>query len=220
MFQAAVILFCAAYAWASAEPAPTPASVLERMREAYAAVEEYQIDMEVRTLQSDGSFEAEKFTYSFRKPDHVRLDLETPHQGAVVIYPDKNGKVVVKRSETSRFLTLHLRPDSRLLRAWPGHRIDQSDMGLLIENIGHSLTDQRRGPIDMSQKDNLLVIRVLAVDHFRPAVHTLYEFLIDPSTWLPAGVTESRANGQLVRTTGFENLRVNPELPGSFFDPD
>jgi outer membrane lipoprotein-sorting protein len=220
MFQAAVILFCGSFAWALAAPTPTPTAILEKMRETYAGVQEYRTNVEVRTSESDGSVRIEKFVYSFKKPNHVRLDLETPHQGAVVIYPDENGKVVVKRSESSRFLTLHLRPDSRLLRGRPGHRIDQSDMGLLIENIAHSLTDQRRGPIDTSQRDNLLVIRVLAVDHFQPSVQTLYEFLVDSSTWLPEGVTESTPEGRLARTTSFKNLRINPDLPGSFFYPD
>jgi outer membrane lipoprotein-sorting protein len=218
--QSVVLLCCVAFAWAWAEPLTTPSSVLERMRSAYAAVGEYQTDVEAKTVRSDGSLETERFLYSFRKPNHVRLDLKMPHPGSVVIYPDKNGKVVVKPFETVGFLKLRLSPDSRILRARPGHRIDQSDMGLLLENIGHSLTDQRRGPIGISEKDGIMVIQILATDHFRSNTVTLYEFRVDPRIWLPVGVKESTAEGQLERVTSFENLKLNPGLSDTFFDVD
>jgi outer membrane lipoprotein-sorting protein len=216
------VLCCLADGRASVtKPTPmTPVTVLEKMRAAYTRVEEYQEHMEVKTAQSDGSVVMERFVYSFKKPNHVRLDLETPHSGMVILYPDRNGKVLVKRSADSRFLTLRLRPDSRLLGAHPWHRIDRSDMGLLIENIRHSLTDQRRGPISMSEKDGVIIIRVLATDHFRPAAVTLYDFSIDSAVWLPVGVTESTAEGRLTRETRVDNLRLNPGLPDSFFDAD
>jgi outer membrane lipoprotein-sorting protein len=205
---------------ASAAGVHTPEVLMEKMRAAWDGVEEYQENMEIRTLQSDGSFKVERFIYSFKKPDHIRLDMETPHPGAVAIYPDRDGKVVVRRSATSRFLILHLQPDSFLLGGRPEHRIDRSDMGLLIQNIGRSLTDERRGPVDVFEKDGIVWIRVLAADHFRSGIVTLYEFRIDPKVWLPVGVTESTADGRLVRVTDHEKLRVNPRLNDSFFDPD
>jgi hypothetical protein len=178
------------------------------------------MDTEVKTFQNEGSFEVEKFVYSFRKPDHVRLDMETPHQGMVAIYPDKDGKVLVKHREESRFLSIRLRPDSSLLKGYPGHRIDHSDMGQLIEHIARSLTNEKRGPIDLSERDDSVDIRVLAVDHFRPDVLTLYEFFIDAKTWLPTGVTEMTPGGKVTRITRFRNMRPNPNLPSSFFDTD
>jgi outer membrane lipoprotein-sorting protein len=205
---------------ASAAGVNSPDVLMEKMRAAWDGIEEYQENMEIRTLQSDGSFKVEKLIYSFKKPDHIRLDMEMPHPGAVAIYPDRDGKVVVRRSATSRFLILHLQPDSFLLGGRPEHRIDRSDMGLLIQNIGRSLTDERRGPIDVFEKDGVVWIRVLAADHFRSGTVTLYEFRIDPKVWLPVGVTESTADGRLVRVTDHQNLRLNPRLSDSFFDPD
>jgi hypothetical protein len=40
-------------------------------------------------------------------------------------------------------------------------------MGLLIRNIAHSLTDQRRGPLEVSEDEKDIRIRILAEDHFR-----------------------------------------------------
>ncbi len=217
---AVLALSCVIPTWGSSEPAPSSTGLMEHMRAAYARIEEYQVDMEVRTLEKGDSYDTEKFVYSFKRPDHVRLDLAVPHTGMVVIYPDREGKVLVKRREASRFLSLRLPPDSRLLRGYPGHRIDQSDMGRLIENIARSLTDEQRGPIEMSEKDGSVLLRVLAVDHFRPDRSTLYEFLIDAATWLPTGVTEMTPEGEVVRMTSFTNLRVNPRLPAGFFDTD
>ena len=68
--------------------------------------------------------------------------------------------------------------------------MDQTDLGLLVRNIAHSLTDQRRGTIKISEQDCCLLVEVLAEDHFFSGVLTLYRFSIDKTRWLPVGVEE------------------------------
>ncbi len=213
-----VLLLVAALPSAAFGSAETAMTVLENMRAAYEQVDAYQARMEVNTAKADGSREVERFVYSFRKPRQVRLDMETPHPGAVVIYPDKNGNVYVKLRRKSMLPALHLRPDSRLLKGYAGHRIDQSDIGLLIGNISHSLTDQRRGPMETSEEGGFVTLRVLAADHFHPDMMTYYEFRIDEKTWLPSRVIEMTPEGRIKRITTLENMRINPDLPGSLFD--
>lgn len=190
------------------------------METAYGQVEDYRMRVEVTTFADDGSASIERFLYSFKKPDRIRLDFTEPHPGLTVIYPDEKGKVFVRPSGLARLFTFHLSPENRLLAVSPGQRIDQTDMGRLIRNIADSLTDGRLGPTAIIEEGSVIRVRVLAADHFLAGVATLYEFLIDGRVWLPKGVEEATPSGQKRRTVAFLDLRTNVGIPDEFFHTD
>ena len=186
--------------------------LLKKMEVAYARVNDYQANMEVRTFGKDGSFETTKFSYTLKKPKKIRLDFESPYAGMIIVYPDQNGKAAIRR-----FFTFHLALDNPLLQVSEGQRIDQTDLGLLITNIRHSLTDHRQGPLIVTEDDKNIRIRVMADDHFREGVVTQYQFRIDKTLWLPVKVEESSPEGKFARTIVFRNLRTNIDIPDNFF---
>jgi outer membrane lipoprotein-sorting protein len=196
------------------------ADIIGKMKAAVAAVDDYQTETEVREYRDGRLVDTKRFLYSFKKPDHIRIDLETPHPGMVLVYPDEDGKVVVEPFGWARFLRLHLSPDSGVLMTSAGQRIDQSDLGLLVENMAHSLTDRRHGEIALSQDDGRLSLKVTAENHFRPNVLTRYSFLIDEKRWLPVGVQERTPEGVLQREVIFRNLRTSIGVPNRFFQID
>ena len=161
--------------------------------------------------------ERRRFTYTFEKPERLRIDMESPHPGMVLLYPDAQGQVRVRFGGWASFLHFHLSPDSSLLANAAGQRIDQTDFGLLIRNIAHSLTDQRRGPPHLSDEDGNWVLEVLAEDHFRKGVLTRYRFTIDKATDLPVAVQESTPAGEKERTVTFRHLDTSPDLPADWF---
>lgn len=187
-------------------------TLLKKMEAAYSAVNDYQSNMETTTYQS-GSSETKKFLYTFKKPKRIRLDFESPDKGMILVYPDKNGKVAIHR-----YFTFHLSADNSLLQVQAGQRIDQTDLGLLITNISHSLTDHRRGPVKISEGNGTIDIRVLADDHFQEGVTTLYRFMINKKLWLPVKVEEYTPGGVLERSISFHNLRTNIDVPDTFFE--
>ncbi len=187
-------------------------TLLKNVERAYAGVNDYQADMEIKTYKKDGSFQTRKFLYTFKKPGRIRLDFEIPHAGMIVIYPDPDGRVILRR-----FFTFHLSPDNPFLRDPSGQRIDQTDMGLLIEKIAQSLTDHRRGALEMTEEEQEIRIRVVADDHFRKGVVTGYQFFIDKKRFLPVRVEESTPGGLLERTIVFRSFKTNLEVPDSFF---
>ncbi len=191
--------------------------LLKRMEAAYARVEDYQAKVTVQAYQNDGSVETKMFLYTFKKPNRIRLDFESPHPGLILTYPDKNGKVVVRPSGWVSFFKLRLSPDSRLLKDSSGQRIDQTEMGLLIKHIERSLTDQRRGPSEISEEKETIRIRVLAENPFRKGALTLYQFFIDQGLCLPTKVEESAPDGRLQRTVTFQNLKINTGISDAFF---
>ncbi len=214
-----IVLFsCLILSHSVAETPLDADSIWKRMESAYTRVVDYQTNVEVRTYKSVGSFETQKFLYTFKRPKWIRLDFELPHPGMVLVYPDKNGKVGVHPPGLAHIFQFHLSSENPLITGPSGQRIDQTDLGLLIENISHSLTDQRRGPVEI-EEDEYIRIRVLAVNHFRKDIVTLYQFFIDKNLWLPVRVEESTPDGQLERAITFRNIRINTGVSDSFFQP-
>jgi outer membrane lipoprotein-sorting protein len=192
-------------------------SLLKKMEAAYEGVNDYQAHLQVRTLKKDGSLATKEVLYTFKKPHWIRVDFKSPHRGLVLIYPNPDGKVVVRPSGLARILALRVSPDSSILAVSPGQWIDQTDLGLLIANIGHSLTNQRRSEMAVAEQDGGIRIQVLADNHFREGVITRYQFLIDRDLWLPVEVEESTPEGVLERRISFETLRVNTGVPDTVF---
>ena len=191
--------------------------IITKMETAYAKVEEYQAELKVSEYRDGQITEMKRFRYTFKKPYHLRIDMESPHPGTVLVYPDKNGKVTVKPGGWAGFLELHLSLDSVFFRNIVGQRMDQTDLGLLVRNIAHSLTDQRRGTIKISEQDCCLLIEVLAEDHYLFGVLTLYLFSIDKTRWLPVAVEEFTPDGIIKRKGIILDLRTPIALPDNFF---
>jgi outer membrane lipoprotein-sorting protein len=192
-------------------------TVLKKMEAAYDEVKDYQTEVEVTIYNKDGSFKTEKSLYTFKKPKWIRLDLESSHPRMILVYPDRNGKVLMRLPGLLPVLTFHLMLDDPLLETPSGQRIDQTDLGLLIKNIRHGLTDQRRGPVSISEDKDTIQIQVLANDHFREGVETRYQFLISKELWLPVEVGRSTPIGVQEGRIIFRNLRININVPDSLF---
>ncbi len=190
------------------------------MGAAFQRVMDYQAQVESTVQREDGSLKTKRVLYTFKKPHRIRLDFESPNRGMVLIYPDKNGKAVIRPPGWARIFTFRFAPDNFLLQASLGQRIDQTDLGLLIRNIAHSLRDGRRGEVEVKEGNEYVWITVIADDHFRENVVTRYGFTIDTKLWLPIEVGESLPDGKLERKVFFRNLRVNIGVPDSFFEPD
>lgn len=192
-------------------------AVEAKVESAYARVNDYRARIEVTAYEKKGAVETKKFLYTFKKPNRIRLDFESPYPGLSLSYPDPKGKVVVRPSAWVPFSKLPLAPDNSLLRDSSGQRVDQTDLGALIKHIEHSLTDQRRGPAGIMNENGRILIRVSADNPFRGGSVTLYQFFIDTTLFLPVKVEESNPDGNLQRKMAFESLSINIGVADGFF---
>lgn len=215
-----IIFFSFTLSYASSGDPLEAGDLFKKMETAYARVTDYQTRVEVKTYKGNGFLKTEKFLYTFKKPNRIRLDFESPYSGLILVYPDEKGKVVVQPPGLARFIRLHLAPDNTHLVGPSGQRVDQTDLGLLIHHIIRSLTNLRRGPADIAEKNGEVRIRVSADNPFRRGVITFYQFSIDKDLWLPTKVEESTPDGHLLRIVSFENLRLNTGVPDNFFQLD
>jgi outer membrane lipoprotein-sorting protein len=194
-------------------------ALLRRMESAYEAVKDYRVLVQVILVAESGARRTEEFIYTFKKPRQVRIDFQVPQPGTILLFPDEEGKVLV-RPWGWRFMDLHLAPDSVFLANPSGQRVDQTDFGFLIRNMGRSVEGGRRGPLEIIEEDHYVRIRVLAENHFRGSKVTRYQFTIDKDTFFPAEIEEWTPDGVLERKIIFRNLAVNTGVPDSFIRLD
>ncbi|KAB2898975.1 MAG: hypothetical protein F9K35_09245, partial [Burkholderiaceae bacterium] len=94
----------------------------------FGALHSYQV-----TLRSiDAAGRQQVIRYAYRKPGWVRMDFEQPHRGAVLVYAPDTRRVRLWPFGLGHWPTLDLPPDHPLLRSPQGHRVDQSDVGVLL----------------------------------------------------------------------------------------
>ncbi|MFZ2447992.1 MAG: hypothetical protein WAW37_16670 [Syntrophobacteraceae bacterium] len=191
-------------------------ALVSRMEAAYRDLNDYQTRLVITGFGKDSAFTApHRLLYTFKKPNRVRVDFESPHRGMTIAYPDQHGNVALRLVFPP--ITLRVDAESPLVEISPGQQINQTDLGMLIRNISHSLTDMFQGDLDVSEDSDRIVIRVLSDNPFKRGVPTRYTFTIDKRLHLPVGVDESSPSGVLKRRVLYENLRINTGIGETFF---
>lgn len=192
--------------------------ILGKMRQAYGELTDYSMRVESETAV-DGTSERQVLEYRFMKPHRIRIDFVSPHRGTALVV-SQDGRVFVRPGGFLKFLTLPLDVDNPLLQVSPGQRIDQTDLGLLIEKIERSLTVERKGEIRLRETPASAVLEVRAAAHFLPDLEACYLYTIAKDTWLPAEIVERIPGKGLERTVRFLEMRLNPGLSEAVFTLD
>jgi outer membrane lipoprotein-sorting protein len=193
-------------------------AIMSKMETAYSSLEDYQTHLVSKGFGKDASFSGiQKLTYTFKKPDRIRVDFESPHEGMTIVYPDMDGQVAMRPSKRFPSIILHLDARSSLLEISPGQQLNQTDIGLLIRNISHSLTDMFLGDLDVTEDHDRVFIRVLSDNPFAKGTPTRYLFTIDKKLWLPIAGEESTPGAALRRRVVYENLHTNTGIGDTFF---
>lgn len=211
---------------AANEPAPVPVraaidpqAVMRRMEAAYGSTRDYQARLVISGFGKDPSFRSpHRLRYVFKKPNRIRIDFEHPHPGMTIVYPDALGRVVVRPMRGISSMLFHFMPESAFVEISPGQQIHQTDLGLLIENIGRSVSSLMLGDLQIEESGDLLVIRVLSDNPFAKGTPTRYRYTIDKKLWLPVAVEESTASRVPKRKVVYEDLKTNTDVPDGTFD--
>jgi outer membrane lipoprotein-sorting protein len=206
MFAALILMA----ALGSAYPDPI-ASAIER----YRAVETYQV-----TLKSSHGDEVEHIRYYFRKPGFVRMEFIRPHKGVVLVYNPATRKVRLWPFGPG-FMALTLSPDSRLIQSSRGQRVDRSDVGALFENVKAL---QEHGKLEIVGEEPVAELQAMhltvsGTDEFTAGRVHRYDLWLEASTLFPVKVESRDVRNQLIETVLMEDLKINPPLQESLFNP-
>lgn len=151
MFAALLTFSCAAYSVEKGNIFSQNARSMDPIaisQQSFKNLTSYQVMMR----SSSPSDESKIIRYSFQKPGYVRMDFTQPHSGAVLIFNPVSGKVTLWPFGVGSLPILRLSPTNSLIQDERGHRVDRSDIGVLLGNIRHL---QREGTMTTVGKENL-----------------------------------------------------------------
>lgn len=204
----ALALLTSLYLTAMADP-------LDDADKRFDALHSYQV-----TLRStDAAGGQEVIRYYFRKPGWVRMEFERPHRGAVLVYAPDTHRVRLWPFGLGHWPELDLAPDHPLLRNPRGHRVDRSDVGVLLADmrlLRESGSGQPPGDTDLAGRPaTVLDISGLAR---AGAVHR-YRAWLARDTAFPLRVDSFAADGHLIESVDMSDARIDLPLPERFFTP-
>ena len=177
----------------------------------------YQVMMRSSSARDENKI----IRYSYQKPGYVRMDFTQPHSGAVLIFNPVSGKVTLWPFGVGSLPILHLSPTNSLIQDERGHRVDRSDIGVLLGNIRHL---QREGTTTTVGKENLAGRATMHVSVVGPGTMAVdgvhrYDVWLDNYHGLPAKVISYAPDGQRLETVLLDAMVINIRFTANFFSP-
>ncbi|WP_275221642.1 LolA family protein [Citrobacter freundii] len=220
MFAALLTFSCAAYSVEKGNIFSQNARSMDPIafsQQSFNNLTSYQVMMR----SSSPSEESKIIRYSFQKPGYVRMDFTQPHSGAVLIFNSVSGKVTLWPFGVGSLPILHLSPTNSLIQDERGHRVDRSDIGVLLGNIRHL---QREGTMTTVGKENLAGRATTHVSVVGPGTMVVdgvhrYDVWLDNYHGLPAKVISYAPDGQRLETVLLDAMVINIRFPANFFSP-
>lgn len=183
------------------------------------AIEEFRsITSYSATLRSFGPSD-HIISYRYQKPGYVRMDFVRPHKGAALVYRPDTGKVQLRPFGFSKFLKLTMKPTAKLVLSPTGHRVDESDLGTLLENAQRLA---KQGSIEILREEikyetPMFVVKITGdAEALVEGIHS-YLLWIDKDLKLPRIVESYDDQDQLIEGLLIDELRINPVF-GEIFD--
>jgi len=175
------------------------------------------------TIRSSArSGEHAEFHYAYLKPGFVRMDFVSPHHGAVLAYDPGDGKVRLRPFGEHVLPALTMSPSNPLLRDRSGHRVDRSDIGVLLRNVhalqqgGATVTE---GEETLGSRTTLRVSVTGAPAHVVHGVHR-YRLWLDTEDGFPLKVVSfADDDGAPLETVTLDDVEIDIEFPARFFAP-
>lgn len=191
-------------------PNPVDAAI-----ERYRTVESYRV-----TLRSSYEDQSDVIRYSYKKPGFVRMDFVQPHKGAVLIYSPLTKKVRLWPFGGG-FFSLTLSPENRLVLSPTGHRVDRSDIGVLLDNVKALQRNGRTtvlGEEIVSGKTTTRLVVAGTGTFVVDNVHR-YELWLDRVTLLPLKAVSRDLKDDIIETVVMDDLDLDIKLGDEIFQP-
>lgn len=197
-------------------PPGTPPDPLANAIEHYRTVESYRV-----TIHSTHAYGEEYIRYYYKKPGFVRMEFIRPHAGALLIYNPHTRRVRVWPFGAEHFPELSLSPGNQLIRSLSGTRVDQSDVGVLFENIRILRDGGNTKMLGEESMGGRMTLHFIVTGAGGIAVANVHrsELWLDTASQFPVKVISRDLRDVIIETVMMEDLKINATLPEAFFNP-
>jgi outer membrane lipoprotein-sorting protein len=193
----------------------TSHDLIDTVINTYENIESYQV-----TLRTSSNNSAEEIKYYFKKPGYVRMEFIKPHKGAVLVYNPFKQKARLMPFGFLRFFVLTLDPGNRLIKSSTGHRVDESDIGALLKMVKRLQTQGNAVTLKDETVGNRQTVHVRVEGEGDFNVDGIHKYLLwlDKETLMPLKVSVYNTQGKFIEELIMDDLQINIEFPGDFFD--
>ncbi len=168
-------------------------------------VQSYQCIYSAQTFH-EGKSTQTRMRYFFQSPNKIRMEIEKPKKGAVLIYnPEISKKVRIRPFRKTPFLVLNYNLTDKRVSSDSGGTIDRSDLGHRIESLCDSF-----GAGDRMEKNEML----LRSEENGKKINRRYTF----ADQFLRKIEVMDERGRLIELFEWENLEVNPNLNSKLFE--
>lgn len=194
----------------------TPPDPLASAIEHFRTVESYRVT--IYSTHADGE---EYIRYYYKKPGFVRMEFIRPHAGALLIYNPATRRVRVWPFGTEHFAELNLSPGNPLIQSLSGMRVDQSDVGVLLENIRIL---REGGSIEVLGEESMegrTALHLIVTGRGGFAVANVHrsELWLDTASQFPVKVISRDLRNVIIESVIMDELEINATLPETLFNP-
>lgn len=206
-----------ALALLSVLPVSAMADPLSSAEARFEALHSYQVTL--RTTDATGALEV--IRYFFRKPGWVRMEFQRPHPSAVLVYAPDTGRVRLWPFGLGHWPELDLAPDNPLLRNPRGHRVDRSDVGVLLADmrrLGERGSSAPPGDTELAGQAATLLDITGPAGKPAGAVQR-YRVWLGQDSGFPLRVDSFGADGGLIESVDMSDARIDVAFPERFFTP-
>ncbi|WP_449223610.1 hypothetical protein [Azotobacter vinelandii] len=196
---------------------PGASDPLAEAQERFQVLTSYRVTVR---LNAEGS-EQHVLRYFYRKPGWVRIEFIRPHPGLVLIYNPASRRVRIWPFGLDHLPRLNLAPDNPLIRGPHGIRVDQSDIGVLLDSLRER---QARGTL-AALGSGEVAARPVAGFEIReeglgkPSGAHHYRIWLARDSLLPLRVERFGTGGRLLESVDMADLEIDTPFPERFFSP-
>jgi len=183
----------------------------------FQALTSYQVT--VRATARDG--ERHVLRYHYRKPGWVRMEFVQPYEGVVLVYDPRVRQVRVWPFGQNRLPRLSFDPDNPLIQGPRGHRVDRSDVGVLLGYL-HGVAEQ--GSLTPLGETRIAGrpasgIEIRGPGPSSPRQEQRFRVWLAQDSRFPLRVERFAADGRLIERIDMTNVVIDGFIPDRLFRP-
>ncbi|WP_243363872.1 sigma-E factor regulatory protein RseB domain-containing protein [Fundidesulfovibrio terrae] len=172
----------------------------------------------MRTAYGDN---VDTIRYFYKKPGKIRMEFMEPHAGTVLVYDPAKKAVTLRPFASERELNLTLGPGASLVKGPLGHRVDESDIGVMITRARLLM---EHGQARVLGEENIggrrtTILEVESGQGFSLAGTTRWLISLDEKNWLPLRIMAYGESGNLIEDLRMDDLELDVQMDDSLFRP-
>lgn len=191
----------------------------QKMKNSYRRIENYSSKVEQIYFTNNEEEERYLFSYSFRKPDKIRVDFLEPHSGLSVFYRKGEEEAVIRPFPSLPFLKFRISIENSLIKTPTGQRLNQTDMEYFIDFLFRNLAAVPQKDHQFQEEKDQVHFLFWAKDYVQGGEAEKYRIFLSRQNWFPVRIERYSPQGAPIEFSTIQDYVFNRQLSSNRFLP-